>query len=69
MTAAKCPATGKVQHASEGRAWAHVRELRRVKGASVDLLPYRCEQCSSWHVGHSAEALGKRIHRTLRRAR
>ena len=66
MTA--CP-SGKIGHATEGRAWAHVRELRRVKGASVDLLPYRCGQCSQWHVGHSAEALGKRIHRALRRAR
>lgn len=67
MTAAKCPATGKVQHATEGAAWAHVRELRRAKGASVDLLPYRCD-CGAWHVGHSQVALAKRVRRALRRA-
>lgn len=63
MTA--CPTPGKVRHATEGKAWGHVRDLRRAKDASVDLLPYRCD-CGSWHVGHSQEALTKRIRRAKR---
>jgi hypothetical protein len=63
-----CPTPDKIRHATEGKAWGHVRELRRVYGARADVVPYRCD-CGAWHVGHSQVALSKRIRAALRRER
>lgn len=42
--------TGKIRHAGEAAATAHMRKLL-ARGA-VRLNAYACRHCGGWHVGH-----------------
>ena len=51
---AHCPVYGKVQHKTENGAQVHAMRLANSRGFSgVPALPYRCDGCGDWHVGHS----------------
>lgn len=41
----------KVRHETEEAAW-HATRATRKKTNSTGLRPYRCSNCSGWHVGH-----------------
>lgn len=45
---------GKMRHASQGKADAHMRALKR-SGDEHDLRSYFCVRCKHWHVGHVAD--------------
>lgn len=43
---------GKVQHATQGAAHAHVRSLLASQPESGSLGVYKCKWGEHWHVGH-----------------
>ena len=61
----RCQWPEKHRHATEGAAWAAIKSMKSAGDFTEDLRPYPCG--SHWHVGHSKEALGKRISRSLRK--
>lgn len=59
-----CTRTGKIRHATEGAAYAHLRSLEHDRG-EIRLNVYRCAHCGCWHVGHSWRLLARDIRRAL----
>ena len=46
----------KKQYDTEEQAWTDIRHILRKKAdtnSSRPLLPYKCDHCFAWHVGHS----------------
>jgi hypothetical protein len=56
----RCPATGKVSHASRANAESARRSLNDA-GVGV----YRCGRCHGWHVGHQRARAADRITQLL----
>lgn len=46
---------GKVRHASRDAAITAVRQMARRR--DVYLVPYRCQFCKGWHIGHPNSAI------------
>lgn len=52
-----CEATGKMIHASKGKALAHLRGLAVRTGYRAEA--FRCQRCGGWHVGGSPRSKGR----------
>lgn len=61
----KCAKTGKIIHADAKAARAAIASLTRAGRGNPDYRPYPCGD--HWHVGHSRNALRRRVRRALRR--
>jgi len=58
--------SGKVGHDTMARAWAQVDQLRernRENREDIDwsLVPFLCDECRRWHVGHTHASLTGRL--------
>lgn len=62
-----CPRPDKYPHPTKAKAKAAIGALWRDGKGNPDLNAYPCpgSKPTHWHVGHSRELLGKRIHRIL----
>jgi hypothetical protein len=68
---AVCPKTEKVIHATPAAAKAAIRSLYIAGRGNPDYRVYPCktgEGPTHWHIGHSRDALARRIRRALRRS-
>lgn len=61
----KCRIANKVIHPDEKAAAAHVAEMA-ADGCDVrKVIPYPCQHCAGWHVGHkSTRAQRRRFRRS-----
>lgn len=60
-----CPKTQKVIHVDPAAARAAIASLYQAGRGNPDYRPYPCGD--HWHIGHSRNALRRRIRRALRR--
>jgi hypothetical protein len=59
----RCPATGKIKHATREKAQGHISFLWTQGRGNPDYSEYKCKSCGFWHIGHDRKKLEKRIKR------